>query len=101
MCPQCILAGACEGFAFQVPLDPFEEQLNQPTGPADVRNGFGRELDVFCKKDIMFASFRISDYQFYLEKLSDACQKHDCDVHAYVLMINYNYRRTGTLWDRF
>lgn len=70
-----------------------------------------------------------ADYQFYLEKLKLACDKHACDVHAYVLMtnhvhllitpheeqglsktlqmlgryyvqyFNYSYRRTGTLWE--
>lgn len=70
-----------------------------------------------------------SDYHFYLEKLQAACKKHDCQVHAYVLMtnhvhllitpfsetslgktlqmlgryyvqyFNYCYRRTGTLWE--
>jgi putative transposase len=69
------------------------------------------------------------DYKFYLEKLKLACEKHLCDVHAYVLMtnhvhllitphkedsiakvmqmvgryyvqyFNYCYRRTGTLWE--
>ncbi|MEE9327826.1 MAG: transposase [Cocleimonas sp.] len=69
------------------------------------------------------------DYQFYLEKLKKACDKHDCDIHAYVLMtnhvhllitphkkdgiskviqmlgryyvqyFNYTYQRTGTLWE--
>lgn len=69
------------------------------------------------------------DYQFYLEKLGDACVKHQCNLHAYVLMtnhvhllitphnedglakvmqmvgryyvqyFNYSYRRTGTLWE--
>ena len=69
------------------------------------------------------------DYQFYLEKLGDACQRFDCDLHAYVLMtnhvhllitphteqglgkvlqsigryyvqyFNYHYDRTGTLWE--
>lgn len=69
------------------------------------------------------------DYQFYLEKLELACEKHECEVHAYVLMtnhvhllitpnrldslskamqmigryyvqyFNYSYRRTGTLWE--
>jgi len=29
------------------------------------------------------------DYQFYLEKLKQACEKHQCDVHAYVLMTNH------------
>lgn len=70
-----------------------------------------------------------SDYNFYLEKLHAAADKHQCDIHAYVLMINhvhllvtphtengigkmmqmlgryyvqyYNhcYSRTGTLWE--
>ena len=69
------------------------------------------------------------DYQYYLDKLRDACIKHDCDLHAYVLMtnhvhllitphkeegmakvmqmvgryyvhyFNHCYRRTGTLWE--
>ena len=69
------------------------------------------------------------DYRFYLEKLKQACEKHQCDVHAYVLMtnhvhllmtphteqgigkvmqmlgryyvqyFNYTYDRTGTLWE--
>ena len=69
------------------------------------------------------------DYDFYLEKLKDACQKFQCEIHAYVLMtnhvhllitpysengiskvmqslgrfyvqyFNYQYRRTGTLWE--
>jgi len=71
----------------------------------------------------------MEDYQFYLEKLKDGCEKYSCDVHAYVLMtnhvhllltphaeksisklmqyigryyvqyFNYQYRRTGTLWE--
>ena len=69
------------------------------------------------------------DYHFYLEKLKQACEKHQCDVHAYVLMTNHvhllltphteqgigkamqmlgsyyvqyfnnTYQRTGTLWE--
>ena len=69
------------------------------------------------------------DYQYYLKTLKKACAKHDCDVHAYVLMtnhvhllitphkkdglskaiqmlgryyvqyFNYTYQRTGTLWE--
>jgi putative transposase len=69
------------------------------------------------------------DYQFYLEKLKLVCDRHSCDVHAYILMtnhvhllitphmqesiskamqmlgryyvqyFNYNYERTGTLWE--
>ena len=78
-------------------------------------------------RDIIFVSHE--DYQFYLENLHDACDKHDCDIHAYVLMtnhvhllitpqtddglskvmqrvgryyvqyFNYTYERTGTLWE--
>ena len=70
-----------------------------------------------------------TDHQFYLDKLLLACQKHQCDLHAYVLMtnhvhllitphtgqaigkalqmlgryyvqyFNYTYNRTGTLWE--
>ena len=29
------------------------------------------------------------DYHFYLEKLHQACEKHDCDLHAFVLMTNH------------
>ena len=29
------------------------------------------------------------DYEFYLKKLRDACQKFQCDLHAYVLMTNH------------
>jgi putative transposase len=69
------------------------------------------------------------DYTLYLEKLKLACDKHQCDVHAYVLMTNHThlivtprlqgsigkamqmlgrnyvqyfnkkYDRTGTLWE--
>jgi REP-associated tyrosine transposase len=69
------------------------------------------------------------DYHFYLEKLYDAAEKHQCAIHAYVLMTNhvhllvtpkaenslgkmmqmlgryyvqyynYSYDRTGTLWE--
>jgi len=69
------------------------------------------------------------DYQFYLEILLKAAQKHQCDIHAYVLMTNHvhllvtphtesgigkmmqmlgryyvqyfnnRYHRTGTLWE--
>ena len=69
------------------------------------------------------------DYQFCLEKLKKACDKHECDIHAYVLMTNHvhllitphkkdgiskviqmlgryyvqyfnnTYQRKGTLWE--
>jgi putative transposase len=70
-----------------------------------------------------------ADYQFYLERLQLACDKHNCKIHAFVLMTNhvhllitsqeengigkamqmlgryyvqyynYTYQRTGTLWE--
>ncbi|MDH5233113.1 MAG: transposase [Gammaproteobacteria bacterium] len=69
------------------------------------------------------------DYEFYLKKLGEACKKHQCDLHAYVLMtnhvhllmtphlkggigkvmqmlgryyvqyFNHQHNRTGTLWE--
>jgi putative transposase len=38
------------------------------------------------RKPIFYAE---ADYQFYLEKLKQACDKHNCDVHAYVLMTKH------------
>ncbi len=29
------------------------------------------------------------DYEFYLRKLGEACQKFQCDLHTYVLMTNH------------
>ena len=73
--------------------------------------------------------FSDEDYQFYKEKLLDCSKKHNCEIHAYVMMtnhvhllvtphtedglsklmqslgryyvqyINYYYERTGTLWE--
>ena len=70
-----------------------------------------------------------ADYGFYLEKLKAACEKHGCQLHAYILMtnhvhllitpetesslaktlqmlgryyvqyFNHRYHRTGTLWE--
>lgn len=69
------------------------------------------------------------DYRFFLDKLTEAAKKHQCDIHAYVLMTNhihllatphkadgiskmmqmlgryyvqyynYTYKRSGTLWE--
>jgi putative transposase len=36
--------------------------------------------EIFCAE---------ADYRFYLEKLKVACDKHHCDMHAYVLMTNH------------
>ncbi|WP_309295463.1 transposase [Nitrosomonas sp.] len=38
-------------------------------------------------RSIIFAGEE--DYQFYLKKLGDVCQKFQCDLHAYVLMTNH------------
>ena len=35
------------------------------------------------------------DYRFYLDKLQDACIKHQCAIHAYVLMTNH-----GNKWGQ-
>ena len=73
--------------------------------------------------------FADDDYRFYLHCLKSAAEKHNCAIHAYVLMtnhvhlllnpgtgnaisnvlqsvgrryvqyVNYTYRRTGTLWE--
>ncbi len=73
--------------------------------------------------------FSADDYRLYLDLLAAACYKHDCALHAYVLMtnhvhllltpgnpdsvsrvvrdlgrdyvrtINRNHRRSGTLWE--
>ena|SRR5690625_2463899 len=73
--------------------------------------------------------FAEEDYQGYLEALKQAADRHQCDVHAYVLMtnhvhllltpherdgiartmqslgrryvyaINHRYQRSGTLWE--
>ena len=78
-------------------------------------------------RDITFVAD--GDDEYYLQKSDDACIKHDCDLHAYVLMIshvhllitphtengisklmqyvgwyyvqyfNFQYQRTGTLWE--
>ncbi|MGH8272765.1 MAG: transposase [Gammaproteobacteria bacterium] len=84
-----------------------------------MQRGNNREA-IFCAQ---------ADYRFYLEKLAAAASRHQCDVHAYVLMTNhvhllltphseagigkmmqmlgryyvqyynYYYQRTGTLWE--
>ncbi len=84
-----------------------------------IQRGNNREV-IFVARD---------DYEFYLDKLEDACRQYDCAVHAYVLMTNHvhilltpqsergisqvmqslgrcyvqyfngRYKRTGTLWE--
>ena len=78
-------------------------------------------------RDVIFVADE--DYQYYLQKLGDACEKYDCEIHAYILMtnhvhllmtphsengiskvmqyigryyvqyFNFQYQRTGTLWE--
>jgi putative transposase len=73
--------------------------------------------------------FADEDYRFYRQCLKEACNRHGCSVHAYVLMtnhvhllltpstptaiskvmqsvgrryvqyVNYTYQRSGTLWE--
>jgi len=84
-----------------------------------IQRGNDRQ-DIFCAED---------DYSFYLEKLGEAAEKYQCDIHAYVLMtnhvhllvtpqqdnsigktmqslgryyvqyFNHSYNRTGGLWE--
>lgn len=91
-----------------------------PGQPQHVIQRGNNRQDIFDAED---------DYRFYLEKLKDAADKHQCDIHAYVLMTNhvhllvtphkemsigkmmqmlgryyvqyynYSYQRTGTLWE--
>jgi putative transposase len=91
-----------------------------PDQPQHVIVRGNNRTEIFCAD---------ADYQFYLEKLQLACDKHGCKLHAYVLMTNhvhllitpqedqsigkamqmlgryyvqyYNhtYQRTGTLWE--
>jgi putative transposase len=91
-----------------------------PNQPQHVIVRGNNRTEIFCTD---------ADYQFYLEKLQQACDKHHCQLHAYVLMTNhvhllitpleedgigkvmqmlgryyvqyynYTYKRTGTLWE--
>lgn len=91
-----------------------------PDQPQHVIVRGNNRAEIFCAD---------ADYQFYLEKLQQACEKHACKLHAYVLMTNhvhllitpqeeqsigkamqmlgryyvqyynYTYQRTGTLWE--
>lgn len=51
-----------------------------PGQPQHVIQRGNNRQDIFCSE---------SDYLFYLEKLKDAAEKHQCDIHAYVLMTNH------------
>src|SRR5688500_12717355 len=91
-----------------------------PGQPQHVILRGNNRTEIFCTE---------ADYRFYLDKLRLACEKHGCDIHAYVLMtnhvhllltpqkeqslsnalqmlgryyvqyFNYCYQRTGTLWE--
>ncbi len=91
-----------------------------PGQPQHVILRGNNRTEIFCAE---------ADYRFYLDKLRLACEKHGCDIHAYVLMtnhvhllitpheeqslskalqmlgryyvqfFNHCYRRTGTLWE--
>jgi len=91
-----------------------------PKQPQHVIVRGNNRTDIFCAN---------ADFQFYLEKLLQACDKHNCQLHAYVLMtnhvhmlitpqeedgigkvmqmlgryyvqyFNFTYQRTGTLWE--
>jgi putative transposase len=91
-----------------------------PNQPQHVIQRGDNRQEIFCAE---------SDYRFYLDKLHGAAQKHECTIHAYVLMTNhvhllitpqtdvgigkvmqtlgryyvqyynYCYRRSGTLWE--
>lgn len=91
-----------------------------PGQPQHVILRGNNRTEIFCAE---------ADYRFYLDKLRLACEKHGCDIHAYVLMtnhvhllltpqeeqslskalqmlgryyvqfFNHCYQRTGTLWE--
>lgn len=91
-----------------------------PGQPQHVIMRGNNRTEIFCAE---------ADYRFYLDKLRLACEKHGCDIHAYVLMtnhvhllltpqeeqslskalqmlgryyvqfFNHCYQRTGTLWE--
>jgi putative transposase len=51
-----------------------------PDQPQHVIVRGNNRSEIFCAE---------ANYQFYLEKLQLACNKHDCRIHAYVLMTNH------------
>jgi putative transposase len=55
-------------------------RFSVPGQPQHVIVRGNNRTEIFCAD---------SDYQFYLKKLQLACNKHDCQIHAYVLMTNY------------
>jgi putative transposase len=95
-------------------------RMNLPGQPQHVIVRGNNRAEIFCCE---------TDYYFYLDKLQAACKKHDCQIHAYVMMtnhvhllitpftdgglgktmqmlgryyvqyFNHCYRRSGTLWE--
>lgn len=91
-----------------------------PGQPQHVIQRGNNRMDIFHSDE---------DHRFYLKKLNEASAKHECEIHAYVLMtnhvhflvtpqteqgigkmmqmlgryyvqyFNYCYQRTGTLWE--
>lgn len=51
-----------------------------PGQPQHVIQRGNNRVAIFCCE---------SDYLFYLEKLVTTSEKHQCDIHAYVLMTNH------------
>lgn len=51
-----------------------------PGHPQHVIQRGNNRQEIFCADE---------DYRFYLERLSDGAKKHNCDIHAYVLMTNH------------
>jgi len=51
-----------------------------PDQPQHVILRGNNRTEIFCAD---------ADYQFYLEKLQQACAAHGCQLHAYVLMTNH------------
>lgn len=99
---------------------PRPTRLNLPGIPQHItQRGNNRQACFFAK----------ADYELYLSLLTEACKKHKCSVHAYVLMTNHvhllmtpetpsgvslvirdlgrdyvrqtnkTYQRTGTMWE--
>ena len=112
--------GQYSGFSDLEPEMPRPNRLNLPGVPQHVTQRGNNRQACF---------FEDADYRLYLSLLAAACQRHQCTVHAYVLMtnhvhllitpqfaqgvsllmrdlgrdyvrqVNQAYRRTGTMWE--
>lgn len=99
---------------------PRRPRFNIPGQPQHVIQRGNNRQNIFREE---------SDYLYYLEKITEASEKHQCKIHAYVLMTNHvhllvtpeteeglgkmmqmigryyvqyfnkKYKRTGTLWE--